>query len=210
MEVNIGGENVSIEGKIDRLDILEEDRVKIIDYKTGKENFNIYEARGGYRLQLMLYLKAAQEGSRKPAGVFYFLIRDPRVELNGAEEKISEKISKEMRKSFRLNGIMVDDCRVIRDIAGEFQGFSDIVPLRSGKDGVKGTSDGFLLTEDEFSELQQAVDHQVKKLCEQLAKGRIAIAPKKTDRESACTYCSYRSICRFDPEFPGCSYEIIK
>lgn len=210
VEVNIGGENVSIEGKIDRLDILEEDRVKIIDYKTGKENFNIYEARGGYRLQLMLYLKAAQEGSRKPAGVFYFLIRDPRVELNGAEEKISEKISKEMRKSFRLNGIMVDDCRVIRDIAGEFQGFSDIVPLRSGKDGVKGTSDGFLLTEDEFSELQQAVDHQVKKLCEQLAKGRIAIAPKKTDRESACTYCSYRSICRFDPEFPGCSYEIIK
>ena len=210
VKVECGSETVYIEGKIDRLDILEDDRVKIIDYKTGKENFNIYEARGGYRLQLMLYLKAAQEETRKPAGVFYFLIHDPNVELSGAEDEISEKISKEMRKSFRLNGIMVNDSRVIRDIAGEFQGYSDIVPLRSGREGIKGTSEGVLLEEEEFAELQQAIDQQIHKLCEQLLQGRIAIAPKKTDRESACTYCPYKSICRFDTAFPGCNYERIK
>ena len=113
------------------MDILDQERVKIIDYKTGKENFNIEEARGGYRLQLMLYLKAAQGTVRKPAGVFYFLIGDPRVDLTGTErEKISEKISKEMRKFFRLNGIMINDDQVISGIAGEFDGYSDIVPLR--------------------------------------------------------------------------------
>lgn len=211
VEIDCGTEKVFIEGKIDRLDILNQEKVKIIDYKTGKEIFDADEARGGYRLQLMLYLKAAQENTRKPAGVFYFLIGDPRVDLTGVErEKISEKISKEMRKSFRLNGIMVNDGEIINGIAGEFDGYSDIVPLRNGKEGIKATADGFLLSEDEFGELQAAVDQQIEKLCRQLADGRISIMPKKTAKESPCTYCEYKGICRFDLNFPGCNYEIIK
>ena len=59
--LDIGGETVYIEGKIDRVDWLPGDRVKIIDYKTGNENFSIAEAKAGYRLQLMLYLQAACE-----------------------------------------------------------------------------------------------------------------------------------------------------
>ena len=211
IEIECGDEKVYIEGKIDRLDVLDQDRVKIIDYKTGKENFDKEEARGGYRLQLMLYLKAAQETDKKPAGVFYFLIGDPRVDLTGTErEKISEKISKEMRKFFRLNGIMVNDDTIISGIAGEFDGYSDIVPLRKGKEGIKATSDGFLLNEEEFAELQEAVDQQIETLCRQLADGKISITPKKTAKESPCTYCEYKGICRFDLSFPGCHYEIIK
>jgi len=211
IEVEAGGQKIYIEGKIDRLDLLADDRVKIIDYKTGRETFRAAEARGGYRLQLMLYLKAAQEKVRKPAGVFYFLIGDKRVDLTGIEkEKFFEKISKEMRKFFRLDGIMVDNGRVIDEIAGEFEGYSDILPLRNGKEGVKPTSDGFLLSEEEFETLQADVDRQIEKLCEQLTDGRIEIMPKKTERESPCTYCEYRSICRFDLSFPGCNYEVIK
>lgn len=212
VEVELGsGDKVYVEGKIDRLDVLEDGRVKIIDYKTGKENFKISEARGGYRLQLMLYLKAAQENVHRPAGVFYFLIDDHRVDLTGADnEKISEKISKDMRKFFRLNGIMVNDDDVIGSIAGEFDGYSDIVPLRSGKQGIKATSEGFLLSDEEFDQLQTDVDRQIRKLCGQLTEGRIAINPKKTERESPCTYCQYKGICRFDLSFPGCSFEVIK
>ncbi|MEE0515782.1 MAG: PD-(D/E)XK nuclease family protein, partial [Emergencia sp.] len=183
----------------------------IIDYKTGQESFRVEEARGGYRLQLMLYLKAAQENVKKPAGVFYFKIGDPRVDLTGiAREKIFEKISKEMKTTFRLDGIMVNDGQIIDGIAGEFEGFSDIVPLRATKDGVKATSDGFLLSEEEFAQLQSDIDRQIEKLCGQLADGRIEIRPKKTDRESPCTYCEYKGICRFDLAFPGCNYEVIR
>ncbi len=212
VEVNLdSGQTVYVEGKIDRLDLLEDDRVKIIDYKTGKENFKICEARGGYRLQLMLYLKAAQENVRRPAGVFYFLIDDHRVDLTGTDkEKISEKISKDMRKFFRLNGIMVSDGEVIDSIAGEFDGYSDILPLRRGKEGIKATSDGFLLSDEEFDTLQADVDRQIRKLCTQLTDGRIAIMPKKTERESPCTYCQYKGICRFDLDLPGCNFEVIK
>ena len=238
IEVDLGESRVYIEGKIDRLDILEGDagsdghggddgngagggidgsgqrgeRVKIIDYKTGKETFNEKEARAGYRLQLMLYLKAAQEKARKPAGVFYFHIADQRVDLTGTErEKFFEKISKEMRKFFRLSGIMVDSSAVIEDIAGEFSGYSDILPLRRNTAGeVSATSEGFLLSDEQFAQLQADVDVQIEKLCRQLTDGRIAIHPKKTEKQSPCTYCDYKGICRFDLSFPGCNYEVIK
>ena len=212
IEVDLGSSTVYIEGKIDRLDILEGDRVKIVDYKTGKETFNEKEARAGYRLQLMLYLKAAQEKVRRPAGVFYFHIADQRVDLTGTErEKFFEKISKEMRKFFRLSGIMVDSGAVIEDIAGEFSGFSDILPLRRNTAGeVSATSEGFLLSDEQFEQLQADVDVQIEKLCRQLSDGRIAIHPKKTEKQSPCTYCDYKGICRFDLSFPGCNYEVIK
>ncbi len=212
LEVKLDDRSIYIEGKIDRLDVLEQDRVKIIDYKTGKETFAVEEARAGYRLQLMLYLKAAQGKMRKPAGVFYFHIADQRVDLTGVDkEKFFEKISKEMQKSFRLSGIMVNSSQVIQDIAGEFSGFSDILPLRKNAGGeVLGTSAGFLLSDTEFAQLQADVDRQIEKLCRQLADGRIAIHPKKTEKQSPCTYCAYKGICRFDLSFPGCNYEIIK
>lgn len=207
---------VYIEGKIDRVDYLENGRVKIIDYKTGSEKFDLREARGGYRLQLMTYLKAAQQGNkesegREPAGVFYFLIDDPKSDLTGTgREKFAEKISSDLRKYFKLNGIMVDDPDVIQSIAGDFDGNSDIVPLRKNKDGtIKGTGSDFLLNEEEFAQLQADVDAQLKRIADELLSGRIEIKPKKTDKTSPCTYCQYRGICRFDVEFKGCNYEMI-
>ncbi|MBR3756249.1 MAG: PD-(D/E)XK nuclease family protein [Firmicutes bacterium] len=208
--VDCGSQMVQIEGIIDRFDTLQDDRVKIIDYKTGREFFDIKEARGGYRLQLMLYLRAAQEQKRKPAGVFYFLIDEPRIDLSDIEkEKVFEKISKEMKKSFRLNGIMVEDTAVIRSIAGEFDGYSDILPLRNTKEGIKATSENFLLSEENFQKLQAEMDQQIEKLCRELVSGKITIQPKKTEKTSPCVYCQFKSICRFDTAFEGCNYEVI-
>lgn len=211
IEVKLESKTVYIEGKIDRVDVLKGDRVKIIDYKTGKESFDITEAKAGYRLQLMLYLKAAQNNTRKPAGVFYFLIGDPQFDLTSVEpEKFSEKISKEMKKFFRLNGIMVDDDEIINGIAGTFDGYSDIVPIRKTKNGFSGTSSDVLLTEEEFSELQVSVDKQIEKLCKELTDGVILIHPKKSGDTSPCAYCKFKGICRFDTRYEGCNYDIIK
>ena len=209
--VNLDDKQVFIEGKIDRLDLLKDDRVKIIDYKTGNEKFDLTEAEKGYRLQLMLYLKAAMGKEKKPAGVFYFLIGDPQFDVTNTEKKnISEKISKEMRKFFKLNGIMVDTDEVVQGIAGEFEGFSDVVSLRNTKKGIVGTSEGVLLTEEEFTSVQDAVDMQIDKLCSELTKGVIDIHPKKSGDTSPCAYCKFKGICRFDTRYPGCNYEIIK
>ena len=208
--VDLGeGRKAYIEGKIDRVDYLPGERVKIIDYKTGNENFNVSEVKAGYRLQLMLYLEASLERRRKPAGVFYFKISEPMIDATGAtidEEEIADKI----QKSFKLNGVIVDNPNVIRSVAGDFSGISDVAPIRINKEGVvSGTGSDNLLTEEEFDELRKEVGKKVTKICKSLTEGGIEIHPMKTDKTSACAFCKYKGICRFDTIFEGCKYNIV-
>ncbi len=208
IEIDLGEEKVYVEGIIDRIDYLPDDRVKIIDYKTGSESFSIKEAEEGYRLQLMMYLQAACRQGRKPAGVFYFKIKEPMTDVS-QKDNDAETLEREIRKSFKLDGIMVNDPQVILDIAGEFEGFSEVAPIRKTKEGVKNSGNEGLLAEDEFRALQKTVADKIKETCKDLAEGKIDIHPMKTKERSACTFCSYKGICRFDTIFEGCSYNII-
>lgn len=202
--VDTDGGKVYIEGKIDRLDILPDDKVKIIDYKSGNEAFDLDEVMSGYRLQLMLYLKAAEEEKCEPAGAFYFLVRDP---LNDktmdfskkSRKSISEDFSKELKKIFKLDGIIVEDADTIRNIAGEFEDTSDVLSIYIKKDGSYASrKKNFLISPEDFGKLQSAFDQTIDNLCSALVSGDISIAPKKGKNKSPCEYCQYKSICRFD------------
>ena len=216
IDVDTGGrrEKAYIEGKIDRVDYLPGSRVKIIDYKTGNEKFSTKEAEKGYRLQLMLYLEAAAGSGRKPAGVFYFHISEPFVNMTGkgtlgSEEAFRDEVKKSMAKEFKLNGVLVDNPDVIRSIAGDFEGSSDIVPVRKNKDGdyvSSGRTEEQVLTEDEFASLRSKVADTVAEKVTELIKGKVAIHPMKTKDRSACTFCEYHGICRFDTIFDGNSW----
>lgn len=203
-----------IEGIIDRIDILPGNYAKIIDYKSGKESFNTKEAVGGWRLQLMLYLKAVREGMENvnPGGVFYFEIADLIVDsAEQDEDAIAETVEKEVRKRFRLDGVVLNESSVIESIAGDFDNYSQILPIMKKKDGnYSSRSDDRLLSREEFEDLEKAMDKVIKELCRSLAAGNIEIKPKKLKDISACTYCDYKSICNFDLSFDGCSYDVVK
>ena len=213
----VEGGTVYIEGRIDRFDILPGEKVKIIDYKSGKEYFKAKEAAGGYRLQLMLYLKAALEDEKKPAGVFYFLISDPKVNAGKdakelSREEVTERVKEKVNGSFRLNGIMVDNKETIRDMAGDFEGYSTVLPLYCNKEGgitPNSNKNPFLLSEKDFKRLQEEVDKVTEDICKNILEGKIDIRPKKANKKTPCTYCDYKGICRFDLSFKGCKYEEI-
>ena len=207
IEIALNEQKVYIEGKIDRVDYLCDDRVKIIDYKTGTEKFSAEQAAAGYRLQLMLYLVASMEGKRKPAGVFYLNISQPMTDMSagsGSKQNLQDQI----RKQFKLNGIIVSDESVIENMDSDFTGSSDIIPVQKTKAGFKESKS--LLSEEEFSQLTDAVTDKVNELVSNLAAGCMSIHPMKTKNTSACAYCRYRGICRFDTVFAGCSYNIIQ
>lgn len=217
--VPMGEKRITIEGKIDRVDILEGDYVKIIDYKSGKEKFDLKEVEAGWRLQLMLYLNAAtaysspeKQASLKPAGVFYFEIAEPSIDVSGmTTQEYEEKIKTEIRKNFKLDGVVLDESSVIEGIAGEFTGYSDTLQIRKTKEGnFSGTAENKILSLEEFHQLQEVVSSKVSCLCQDLLEGKIDIAPKKTKYQSACTYCQYKGICNFDLAFDGCTFDMVK
>jgi ATP-dependent helicase/nuclease subunit B len=218
ISVDIGGQHLIIEGKIDRVDVLPDGYIKVMDYKSGTERFDLTEVKGGWRLQLMLYLKAAIQGMQerdipaKPAGVFYFEIADPLIDATDLNNNVLRyKIENELKKKYKLDGVVINDPAVLESIAGDFTGYSDILQVRKAKDGsYQGTSDSRLLDEEEFEALNSVMDRIINELCSSLASGVIDIHPKKTKYDDACRFCGYKSICNFDLSFDGCSYELVK
>ena len=214
IEIDAGDEKVYIEGIIDRIDILPDGSVKVIDYKSGSEKFSVKEAKAGWKLQLMLYLKAGLEYGRQhrqPAGVFYFLIENPMIDMSKeSREDIGSSLESKIVNSFRLEGAIVNDPVVIESIAGKFDGSSSIVQLKTSPKGISGSGNDRLFERDEFTKLLNEVTDRVKETCEGIVSGDIKVAPKQKDiNMSACTYCKYKNICSFDIAFAGCKYEMI-
>ena len=79
----------------------------------------------------MLYVTAAQEGVRKPAGMFYFHIHSPKLkDLYGeGSEEFEASVKNEIIKSFKLDGIMINDEDTVGAIAGDFDKKSKIAEI---------------------------------------------------------------------------------
>lgn len=220
IRVNAGEHEVLIKGKIDRMDVLDlpESAVRIIDYKTGGDAVDVEQIRSGYKLQLMLYLKAAtQNRGMQPAGVFLFKIREIDADADARTVVPGEAAASErMEDAYKLEGIVLDDMDMIDSMDTEIGGASKVLPIKYVKKNgsYSGSSGGYLFSREEFDELSAQVDQQVERICREICDGKIDIRPKKEKKkdmegnyETSCKYCSYKSICMFDTAFPGCRYE---
>ncbi|MDR2156310.1 MAG: exodeoxyribonuclease V subunit gamma [Clostridiales Family XIII bacterium] len=182
VEVTKDGKRVRVQGRMDRVDVLEGGYARIIDYKSGAETFSRDDVLGGWQLQLMLYLLAVRE-RYQPAGAFYFKIAEPRVEDKGKED-----VADGIMKAFRLDGLAPDDPQILAAL-GE--------PVRSA-------------APEEFEAMQDSVKSLVTDLCGKLLSGNIDAEPMTAKKikagagnkpMTACTYCSYRGVCNFDRAF---------
>lgn len=226
VKIDVGGKEVIIKGKIDRMDILnvrsfdkeipDYEAVRIVDYKTGGEAVDVDYYRKGYKLQLMIYMKAAMQKEEKPAGVFLFKIREVDSDADLTSVKPGDEAAQErIENAYRLQGIVLDDADVIGAMDEEFDGSSQVIPVKHvKKDGSYAPSaGGYLFSPEEFEELSQQVDIQLERICREICDGKIDVAPKKErvkDMEGSfrdsCKYCGYKSICMFDTAFEGCHF----
>ena len=230
IRVVAGEHEVLIKGKIDRMDVLElpehdagsedapETAVRIVDYKTGGDAVDVEHFRSGYKLQLMLYLKAAtQKQEVQPAGVFLFKIREIDADADTKKINPGEAATEErMEDAYKLEGIVLDDMDMIGSMDTELGSTSKVIPIKYvKKSGTYASSaGGYLFSREEFDELSRQVDSQVERICQEICDGKIDVRPKKENKKdlegkhrTSCKYCSYKSICMFDTAFPGCWYE---
>lgn len=215
VEVDLGGKKVYIEGIIDRMDILENDRVKIMDYKSGTHELTDSSIRAGYTLQLMVYMKAAEQHIRKPAGVFYFYLGTKGIDISGESEiEIGKEIDTEKAAELRspsMKGILINDPETITEVLGDDEK-GKIASIKKKKSGEYSGSQGSVVMEEgDFRDLEDAVDCKIREITEGITSGRIDIHPMRKKKERiACKYCKYLGICRFNTAFKGCSYNTIK
>lgn len=203
-------DNVRFKGKIDRVDISDEDDVfvKIIDYKSGSKAFDIKDIYTGTQLQLTAYMKGAMEKIAKefpgknvrPGGIYYYLINDHFVRTDEDEDK-----------KFMMSGLTNCDEHSLEaiDINMKKNGKSRIVPVSYTKQGdLKGTSQ--VANDKEFENLMDYVEEIIKDDSERVRRGEVSKKPLyKSEQDNACTYCDYKNVCKFEAGKFGEDYRTI-
>lgn len=203
-------QRVEITGKIDRVDIAIADNkkyVRIIDYKSSVKNIDLNKVVSGLQIQLLTYLDSVIEIEQAlPAGILYFNLIEPMVKENKnlADEEIEQKI----KEQFKMKGLILADVKVARMMDNKLQtGKSDIVVAEiSSKEEKLSDRAGNIVTEEEFSCLQKQVKKTIKDISREILKGKIDIKPFKEGKKTACDYCQYNSICRFNTNLKGNKY----
>jgi ATP-dependent helicase/nuclease subunit B len=189
----------ALSGRIDRIDAWDSDGeryLRVIDYKTRGRALSLTEVYYGLQLQLVLYLAAALSRGGKPAGVFYFAVDDPLIDSPSLDP---QQIQAQREKALKLDGLTLDDARVVEAMSPRPEA---VLGITAGPSGLKG---GRLVTQRDFMRLK---DHAVgladDALC-RIRAGDTAIRPYQLGAAKACDLCDFRPICQFSAELPGAS-----
>lgn len=199
------GEKMFLNGKIDRIDVLDKDGnkyIKIIDYKSGTKSFSLQDIYYGIQLQLLIYMDALIKISGNtnllPAGIFYFKISDPMV-IKSISEMDTNEINQNLFKKLKMSGLVLNDKEIIKNMdTSLLYGSSNIIPVNYKTDGnlaAKGNSVA------DINSYKILMDYAIKKahlIGNEILDGNITATPYKQNNFLSCEYCDYKSICSFD------------
>ena len=204
-------EKMYLRGRIDRVDTYEEENnlyVKVVDYKSGEQQFQLAALYYGLQLQLVVYLNAAMELQKKkhpqknvlPGAFVYYHISDPMAE--GEEGITEEEIEKQIKKQLRVTGIVNSDSTVLQGLDKTHEEKSDVIPVEYKKDGSL-SSRSTVMNQEEIGILQQYAGKKIEVLGQEILEGNIAINPKIFKKKDSCTFCQFQGICDFDSRLHG-------
>lgn len=191
--------DAKLRGFIDRVDVWQDgDKCyfRVVDYKTGKKDFDYCDVFNGIGLQMLLYLFALeQEGNQVfgtdafSAGVQYFPARVPMVSADG---KLTEEEAEDIRERlWKRKGLLLQDETVLE--AMDSDSAPNRLPVSRKKDG---TVSGDIATAEQLSMLRSYVFAQVGKMVDEIASGVITPNPyTRGTSHNACTFCPYGVIC---------------
>lgn len=205
------GLELSLRGRIDRVDFAEEDGslyVKVIDYKSGNTKLDLGKIYYGLQLQLVLYLEAAMamaakrnpEKSLVPAGIYYYNMKDPIVNGFGLSE---EEIEAKQQKELRMNGLTSTEKASLLLIDAE--GGNVVSGLEYKKDGSL-SSRALVANGDQMREIGHFARKKALDLARGIYTGKIDALPYEYKKMNPCEYCEYGSVCGFDLQLDGCHY----
>lgn len=194
VELESGGK-LYIKGSVDRVDIMKTDDgdfVRVVDYKTGKKEFSLYDVLNGINMQMLIYLMCIAENkdgefsSLIPAGVLYMPVRRdiPYIESRNDEKSCYEALS----SGLCMNGMVLDNESVIRGMENDIKG--KFIPVK-----LRKTISGSLILKKQLDCVFDEIKGILKAMGDELQKGNIPARPFVKSESAPCDYCDYASVC---------------
>ncbi|MGH2317245.1 helicase-exonuclease AddAB subunit AddB [Planococcus sp. SE5232] len=208
------GRKMNVRGRIDRIDSTEihgKPYLRVVDYKSSKQGLDLSNVYHGLSLQTFTYLDVALTHSERwlgdeaePAGVLYFHMHNPMLKLT--KLMTTEELEEEMAKSFKMNGLVVEDPEVIQAMDDGIDGYSNVIPVRLNKSGEVSASQSKTVAKEDMHAIRQYVRSKHQQAGNGILDGNTSITPYKVKEDTPCQFCSYRSVCQFDPADPTQTY----
>lgn len=191
--------NAILRGFIDRVDTWHRqgmDYYRVVDYKTGKKDFDYCDVFNGVGLQMLLYMFALKNSGENllgkhpiPVGVQYFPARAPYLPSDG---RLVEDEAEKLRQSqWKRKGLLLNDYEILQAME---PGDS---PRRMNYTIRKdGELTGDLADREQMKMLGEYVFHVLAGLVEDIASGTVEPNPyTRGSSHSACAYCPYGPVC---------------
>ena len=200
--IAVSGQNkhAILRGFVDRVDAWINEAgttyYRVVDYKTGRKDFDYCDVFNGVGLQMLLYLFALQEcggdllGERSfPAGVQYFPARMPYLSADGRLDP--EALEKSRSKDRVRKGLLLRDEAVLQAMEpGENPRFL-CCKVKSD-----GSLTGDLADREQMKLLKDYVRKVLGKMVDDIASGNIEPNPyTRGSSHSACAFCPYGPVC---------------
>lgn len=159
---------INLNGKIDRIDIDKKNKkIRIIDYKTGKKNFDFNDILYGTDLQAAIYLNSYNIEGYEKSGAFYFSTKRPLINIDNNLNNIEKKIE----NNFFYQGISTGNLNYNKNI--------------------------FELTKNQMGIVLKYSDFMIKKVVKNILNGEIYKNPKNfSNNNFDCETCEYKNICK--------------
>jgi ATP-dependent helicase/nuclease subunit B len=214
------GRVMDIVGRIDRVDAaMLDDRLllRIIDYKSGPVSLDLPEVLYGLSLQMLTYLDVVVSNAAiwlgrpaEPAGVLYFHVHNPLILHKNRPQP--DEAAKELRKRFKMRGLVTADADVVRLMDGELRnrnGYSELLPVALKADGGFYSSSA-VVTPQQWNALRGEVRKQIRRIGTAITDGKVDIEPYRLGKKTACRHCPYRPVCQFEPLSEDGGYRLLR
>ena len=190
-----------LRGFVDRIDAWSQNGqiyYRVVDYKTGKKDFDYCDIFNGLGLQMLLYLFSLQDGEgflgehSVPCGVQYFPARVPIITMDGKTNENDVQNARE--KNWKRKGLILSDEEVIHAMEASDNPYR--LPVSRKKDG---TVSGDLADRKQMALLKQYVFALLAKMVDDISSGCVEPNPyTRGGRHNACAFCPYGSICHME------------
>lgn len=189
-----------ITGFVDRIDLYRNGTAcyaRVVDYKTGHQDFDYTDVLNGIGLQMLIYLFALKSGGQEafgiklqPSGVLYIPARQPMIGLQQKGDSVTEERSKQNRRK----GLLLNDALVLQ--AMERGDRPVYMPFSYDKEG---TPKGDLASREQLKQVENFVFQTLADMTDSIACGNVTPYPyDRGERNNACAYCPYHSVCHVD------------
>lgn len=210
-----GGQRLEITGRIDRIDACSWDknnRLVVIDYKSGFNRLDLAGVYYGVNIQLPAYLDVAVTHSHlltgregRPGGIFYFTAADPLIRAPGPVS--GEEAEKLMLKRLRMRGLVLADRDLVKMLDDGMDRHSDVINVSLTAKGEFSKSSP-VISEEQFLCLGSHLKRLYRRVGREILSGRVGIQPIKLKGRPACRFCKFKPVCQFDPDLPENRYRI--